>query len=42
LNYESITEPMEGLRDRVLLEAGFDQIGSDVGRPGAERHLLIH
>lgn len=42
LNYESITEPMEGLRDRVLLEAGFDRIGSDVGRPGAERHLLIH
>lgn len=26
LNYDSITEPMEGLRDGVLLEAGFDQV----------------
>lgn len=26
LNYDSIAEPMEGLRDGVLLEAGFDQV----------------
>lgn len=32
LNYASVTEPMAGLRDGVLLEAGFDQVAPNTSK----------